>query len=167
MPYPNNPNLQQMLMQLDQDYQQKKNNILQSFLQQNNSWSAQTNTATETAPTQNVSWIFVNGLQGAKEHHVPARSTHWLMDNSDAVFYVKSSDEFGAPKEFKAYKFTELDIAPPVEAPQAQIDTSKFISRDEFDELKAKIDQLATALVPVQKKPAGKAKDVKEESDNG
>lgn len=171
MPYPNNPNLQQMLMQIDQESAQKKANLMQSFYaQQNaqNTWNPTTPTpAPASTPVQNVQWIPVNGLQGAKEHQVPANATHWLMDSNDSVFYVKAADEFGVSKQFKAYRFEEVEIAPAVEAPQAQIDTSKFISRDEFDELKAKIDQLATAPVPVQKKPAGKAKDVKEESDNG
>ena len=170
MSFPNNPNLQRAMVQLDQEYAQKKANLLHDFYSQQSAQSTWNNptvatTAPASTPVQNVQWIPVNGLQGAKEHQVPANSTHWLMDSNDSVFYVKSADEFGVSKQFKAYRFEEVDIAPAVETPQAQIDTSKFIGRDEFEELKAKIDQLAAA--PVQKKPAGKAKDVKEESDNG
>lgn len=161
--------LQQGIMQLDQEYAQRKASLIQNFYsQQTNGWNAAGTPApapVTTTPIQNVSWITVNGIQGAKEHQVPANTTHWLMDSNDSVFYVKSADEFGVSKQFKAYRFEEVNIAPAVETVQTQqIDTSMFISREEFDELKEKIDQLATA----PKKPSGKStKEVKEDTDNG
>lgn len=169
MAYPTNPTLQQNLMQLEQEYAAKRNSLMQSFYaQQNNGWAtpAQPVTAPPPAPVQNVSWIPVNGLQGAKEHQVPANATHWLMDSNDSVFYVKSADEFGVSKQMKAFRFSEMDLtAPPVSNAPELIDTSMYVQRSEFDELKAKIDQLTSATVnSTSRKPA---KTAKEDVDNG
>lgn len=158
----NNPTLQQRMMQLEQEYAQQKANLMQNYLsQQNGAWGNMTPSVTTPAPapSQNVAWITVNGLQGAKEHQVPANATHWLMDSNESVFYVKSADEFGVSKQMKAFRFAEMDLSSN-DAPAEQIDTSMYVRRDEFDELKAKIEQMA-------KKPIKTAKEVKEGSDNG
>ena len=168
MPYPNNPNLQQMLMQLDQDYQQKKNSILQSFLsQQNNSWN--TSTATQTTapitPTQNVNWIQVSGVDGAKNQIVQPGQTAWMMDNNAPYFYVKSVDAVGSC-DFRTFHFSEVIDAPAEQQTtqqtvQPQIDLSQYVQRAEFDELKERLDQLTTT----QKKTPTKAN--KGVEDNG
>lgn len=148
--YPNNTMLNQQMAQLEQEFLQKKQNLMQSFYaqnqQQNNYQNTQQPTQPQPVPTssQNVNWIQVNGLQGAKEHQVPANSTHWLMDSTEDAFYVKSSDEFGVIKAFKGYRFTEI---PPNElsgVPEA-VDMSQYVSRDDFNELKAMIEQLTNA----------------------
>lgn len=164
--YPNNPMLNQQMAQLDQEYAQKKANIMQNFYsqQQGGNWSQQSaqQPVQQSAPvqTQNVNWIQVNGLQGAKEHQVPANATHWLMDSTEDAFYVKSSDEFGVTKAFKGYKFSEIPQQELSGIPE-QVDMSKYVSKDEFDELKAMLEQMNNAL---QKRPQ---KGNKEVVDNG
>ena len=165
MPYPNNPNLQQMLMQLDQDYQQKKNSILQSFLsQQNNSWNTPTATQTVTpiTPTQNVNWIQVSGVDGAKNQIVQPGQTAWMMDNNAPYFYVKSVDNVGSC-DFRIFQFSEVvaDVVAEQQPVQPQIDLSQYVQRVEFDELKERLDQLTTT----QKKAPTKAN--KGVEDNG
>lgn len=165
MPYPNNPNLQQMLMQLDQDYQQKKNSILQSFLsQQNNSWNTPTATQTTTpiTPTQNVNWIQVSGVDGAKNQIVQPGQTAWMMDNNAPYFYVKSVDNVGSC-DFRIFQFSEVvaDVVAEQPTTQPQIDLSQYVQRAEFDELKERLDQLTTT----QKKQPTKAN--KGVEDNG
>lgn len=150
--YPN-PMLQQQMAQLDQEYALKKASIMQNFYNQpqpqNNNWNQQSaqQPAQQSAPlqTQNVNWIQVNGLQGAKEHQVPANATHWLMDNTEDAFYVKASDEFGVTKAFKGYRFTEIPQQELSGVPES-IDMSKYVSKDEFDELKAMLEQMNNAL---------------------
>jgi hypothetical protein len=88
---------------------------------------------------QNVNWIPVSGIQGARDHIVQPNQTAWMMDNNEPVFYVKKADSFGTT-EFKAYRFEEITDAP--QAPQ--INSAQFVTRAEFDELKAKIDKLST-----------------------
>ena len=157
--------LQQGLMQLEQEYARKKADLIQSMCSpQNTSWGgvpAPANQSPAPAPAQNVSWITVNGVQGAKEHIVPANGTHWLMDSSDSIFYIKSSDEFGVSKQMKAFRFEEIDLsslaAPTAPAPEP-IDTSMYVQRAEFDKLKEKIEQLTSKK---------SAKAVKEDAENG
>ena len=162
-----NPMLNQQMAQLEQEYAQKKANVMQSFYQsqQNNNWSNQSaNTQVQTqstpVPTQNVTWIQVNGLQGAKEHQVPANATHLLMDSTEDIFYVKSSDEFGVIKSFRGYRFAEIPQQE-LSGISEQVDMSKYVSKDEFDELKAMIAQMTNAH---QKRPQ---KGNKEVVDNG
>ena len=164
-----NPALNQQMAQLDQEYAQRKANIMQSFYnqsQQQGNWNnqnanTQTTQPTPTIPTttQNVNWIHVNGLQGAKEHQVPANATHWLMDSTEDAFYVKASDEFGVTKAFRGYRFTEIPTQELSGIPES-VDMSKYVSKDEFDELKAQLAQLTAT----QKKQPAKGK---EAVDNG
>lgn len=149
-----NPMLNQQIAQLDQEYAQKKANLMQNFFQaqQNNNWNNQNlnmQSQAQSAPaqTQNVTWIPVNGLQGAKEHQVPANATHWLMDSTEDSFYVKASDEFGVIKSFKGYRFSEIPQQELSGIPES-VDMSKYVSKDEFDALKAQLEQ----LISVQKK---------------
>lgn len=159
MNYPNNPSLQQSLLQIDQEAAQKKASLMQNFYsQQNNMWGSTPAPTSAQTPTQNVSWITVNGLQGAKDHQVPANGTHWMMDSNDSVFYVKSADEFGASKQLKAFRFSEIEIPQENEVVRS-VNMDGYVSREEFENLKEKIDQIADELT--KKEPT-----VKEESSN-
>ena len=165
--YPNNPMLNQQMAQLEQEFAQRKANLMQSFYNQpqGGNWgqqNAQAQTQPPTAPTatQNVTWIQVPGLQGAKEHQVPANATHWLMDNTEDIFYVKSTDEFGVIKSFKGYRFTEIPQQELSGVPES-VDMSQYVSKKDFDELKEMITQLTTT----QKKQPVKGN--KENVDNG
>jgi hypothetical protein len=112
-----------------------------------------------TTPQQNVTWIPVSGVQGAKDHIVQPGMTAWLMDNNESKFYVKSADNLGVTT-LKAFRFTEIGLEQS-QIPQAQIDPAQYVSRQEFDELKAKLEELTTAQT---KRPAKANKEV---SDNG
>lgn len=161
--YSTNPALQQRMMQLDQKYAQEKANIMQSFYnQQNTGWGQPTAQALVQQPaqqaTQNVNWIQVNGIDGAKNQIVQQGCTAWMMDNNAPYFYVKSVDNVGS-STFRIFQFSEM--AETVPEPQPQIDPSQYVQRDEFDELKAQLEQLTTN----NKKPPVKAN--KEVVDNG
>lgn len=165
MPYPNNPNLQQMLMQIDQESAQKKANLMQSFYaQQNNMWNTQgaPQTTTQITPTQNVNWIQVSGVDGAKNQIVQPGQTAWMMDNNAPYFYVKSVDNVGSC-DFRIFQFSEVvaDVVAEQQPAQPQIDLSQYVQRAEFDELKERLDQLTTT----QKKAPAKAN--KGVEDNG
>jgi hypothetical protein len=92
-----------------------------------------------SVPMQNVTWIPVSGVQGAKDHIVQPGMTAWLMDNNDTIFYVKASDNLGVTT-LKAYRFAEISM----DAPQAQsaVDPAQFVSREEFEQLKNQIEQM-------------------------
>lgn len=120
-----NLNAQQRLQQMEQQYPQ--------FAQQG-----------VQPPPQNVSWIPVSGVQGAKDHIVQPGQTVWMMDNNAPVFYVKSADNMGT-STFRAYRFEEIQPDAPQQA-QNHIDMSEYVKRDEFDKLKETLNSIEMAM---------------------
>lgn len=87
------------------------------------------------APTSNVNWIQVAGIEGARNQIVQPGHTAWMMDNNSPVFYVKSVDGMGSAT-FKVFQFVE--IAPETLNPaQNQNNTPNpyYVTRAEFDAL--------------------------------
>lgn len=158
-----NPMLNQQMAQLDQEYAQKKANIMQNFYsqQQGGNWNQQNTQASQQQSSgQNVNWIYVSGVDGAKNQIVQPGQTAWMMDNNDPYFYVKSVDGVGS-STFRIFQFAEVADVASEQPAQPQIDMSQYVQRSEFDELKAQLEQLTTA----QKKQPVKAN--KEATDNG
>lgn len=155
--YSNDPMLNQQMNQLEQEYAQKKANLMQSFYaqQQQNTWNHQApvqQTTQAPAPSQNVNWIQVSGIDGAKNQIVQPGQTAWMMDNNQPYFYVKSVDGVGS-STFRIFQFAEVADVPQEQEEQPQIDLSGYVQRDEFDQLKAKFEQLTN----VQNKQPAKA----------
>ncbi len=143
------PTYNQQMAQLDQEYARKKADLMQNYYRQ-------PVPAITQPPKQNVNWIQVSGVEGARNHIVQPGNEAWLMDNNAPYFYVKSVDGVGQCT-FRIFHFDEVAD---VEKEQAtQIDPSLYVQRGEFDELKARFDHFAE----VGKKVSAKAK----ESDNG
>ena len=161
-----NPTLQQQMAQLEQEFAQRKASIVQNFYAQNqpqnNGWGQQNMPAQQSQPTQqsqNVNWVYVSGMDGAKNQIVQPGQTVWMMDNNDPYFYVKAVDNVGS-STFRIFQFSEVqEVAP--EQPTQQIDLSDYVPRGEFDALKEQVEQLTTA----QKKSLTKAN--KGVEDNG
>lgn len=142
MAFSTNPALNQQMAQLEQEYMQRRNELMQSFYnQQNNNWNQQNN---QTAPTQNVNWIQVSGIEGAKSQIVQQGHTAWMMDNNAPYFYVKSVDNVGSCT-FRIFQFTEVQEIAQEQPEQPQIDMSEYVQRGEFEQLKAMIEQLTNA----------------------
>lgn len=156
--YPNDPMLNQQMAQLEQEYMQKKSNLMQSFYAQNQPQNYQ-QPAQATAPTQNVNWIQVNGIDGAKNQIVQPGQTAWMMDNNQPYFYVKSVDGVGS-SSFRIFQFSEVQDVAQEQTAQPTIDLSQYVHRDEFEQLKAMVEQSSTT----QKKQPVKGK---EAVDNG
>lgn len=91
-------------------------------------------TQTQQAPTQNVNWIPVNGIEGAKNHIVGRNETAWLMDNNDSKFYVKTADNLGVTT-LKAYKFAEITVEEGKNVSKDEIDMTKYVTRTELEEI--------------------------------
>ena len=90
------------------------------------------------APAQNVNWIQVAGIEGAKNQIVQPGQTAWMMDNNSPVFYVKSVDGMGSAT-FKAFRFEE--ISPDCMAPQPQQAQPNYVTRAEFVDLLRKLGE--------------------------
>lgn len=102
----------------------------------------------QSAPQSNVSWIYVNGAAGAREHIVQPGQTAWMMDNNDPIIHVKAVDGMGTAT-LKSFRLTEIDPqqqAQPVAPPPPQIDTSRFATKDDLKAVADKLQQLETAL---------------------
>lgn len=93
-------------------------------------------------PQQNNSnMIWVQGESGAKAFPVGPGANQVLFDSEKQVFYIKSVDTSGMPQPLRIFSYSECneaDVRP-------EIDTSMFITRDEFNEAIAKLNK------PIQK----------------
>lgn len=152
MSFLNNPALSQQMAQLEQEYAQRKANLMQSFYsqQQGGNWGQKDAQSTQQQSTgQNVNWIYVSGIDGAKNQIVQPGQTAWMMDNNEPYFYVKSVDGVGS-STFRIFQFTEVQEITPEQTAQPQIDLSQYVHRDEFENLKAQLEQLTN---PQKKQP--------------
>lgn len=81
---------------------------------------------------------WVQGEAGAKSHPVNPGETAMLMDSEESVFYLKTVDASGMPLPLRVFDYTERTQNTPTaqnapsEAPKG-IDTSNFITREEFN----------------------------------
>lgn len=92
--------------------------------------------------TQNVNWIPVTGVEGAKNQIVQPGETLWMMDNNAPYFYVKSVDNFGSPS-FKACRFEEVPVDMLVSTHDIpKVQTQDYVTREEFNALLTRLGEL-------------------------
>lgn len=85
--------------------------------------------------------LWVCGEAGAKAWSVAQGQSVMLMDSENPVLYLKSADMSGVPS-MRIFDLVERNNAKPARAPAPavqQIDTSQFVTRKEFEELRASI----------------------------
>ena len=87
--------------------------------------------------------IWVSGEAGAKSYLVAPGNTVMLLDAENSVFYLKSADASGMPLPLRIFDYKERSAMPsqPVGGSVSgeKINTEEFVTRKEFDELKASI----------------------------
>lgn len=94
------------------------------------------------APTSNVNWIQVAGIEGARNQIVQPGHTAWMMDNNSPVFYVKSVDGMGSAT-FKMFQFMEIQPETPRMAEnQNNSANGDYVTRKEFDALLKRLGEL-------------------------
>lgn len=93
----------------------------------------------------NVSWIYVNGVQGARDHIVQPGQTAWMMDNNDPMIHVKAVDSMGTAT-LKSFRLIEIDPQQAQQQTTPQIDVSQFATKDEIKAVSDKLTQLENAL---------------------
>ena len=107
--------------------------------------------------------IWVSGEAGAKSYLVAPGNTVMLLDAENSVFYLKSADASGMPLPLRIFDYKERTTT----AQQAfggvvtgeTVNLDNFVTRKEFDELKASI-----ASQPASKKTKNNLTEV---ADNG
>ena len=90
-------------------------------------------------PQQPAPIIWVQGEEGAKAYMVAAGNSVLLMDSENSVFYIKSTDASGMPQPLRVFDYTERSEQAP-QKPETVDD--KFVTREEFDALRARFDAL-------------------------
>lgn len=83
--------------------------------------------------------ISVNSFDEAKNYPVLFNTSEILMDNNRDVFYVKSVDGMGK-YTISTYKFEQIENERP-------LSPENFVTRQQFDDLSTKLDQMMNFLV--------------------
>ena len=98
----------------------------------------------QAQPAQQSSQIiWVSGEAGAKSYLVAPGNTVMLLDAENSVFYLKSADASGMPLPLRIFDYkertttTQQAFGGSVAAETVNLDN--FVTRKEFDELKASI----------------------------
>lgn len=82
--------------------------------------------------------ISVNGFEEAKNYPVMFNTSEILMDNNRDVFYVKAVDGMGKYR-ISTYSFQQIENEKP-------LTSENFVTREQFNTLSDKIDQLINNL---------------------
>ena len=120
-------------------------NLAQLRMNANQMQNAVTSQPAPQQPMQQQSSqiIWVSGEAGAKSYLVAPGNTVMLLDAENSVFYLKSADASGMPLPLRIFDYKERTTT----AQQAfggsvtaeSVNLDNFVTRKEFDELKASI----------------------------
>ena len=107
-----------------------------------------------------INWV--SGESGAKSWIVGRGESVLLMDSESQCFYLKSADASGMPLPLRVFDYTErTHNAPQVSQSVLNQSGDNFITRNEFDDLKSKYEELERQ-VKSSNKPAVRKKEVTE-----
>ena len=92
-------------------------------------------------PTTDNGILWVQGEAGAKSWAVAPGKSVMLMDSESNTFYIKSSDNSGMPMPLRIFDYRERTTqqTQPQVAQHVEVDTSKFVTRDEFNKRLAEL----------------------------
>lgn len=96
-------------------------------------------------PQNGIQWV--QGEAGAKSYLVAAGNTVMLMDSETQRFYIKSTDANGMPHPLDVYEYRRVsETQTPANVPT--------ITREEYDALGAKINELSEKVNRLEAKGA-------------
>lgn len=102
--------------------------------------------------------VWVQGEAGAKAYLVAPGASVMLMDSEKNTFYLKSSDQSGMPMPLRIFDYTERTSNDKLQNPSE----NEYVTRKEFEDLTARIEDLSKKETTKSKKPP-----LKEEPNNG
>ena len=82
-----------------------------------------------------------HGSAGAGYFWVAPGGTAYIFDLDAQKFYVKTVDEVGRPYPLETYEYEKV-----VEEPPRPIDSSSFVSKDEFETLQQNVSTMTETL---------------------
>ena len=111
-----------------------------NFNQYNNGYSGYTppmqNFVPTPPPQPDTSIIWVQGEGGAKAYPVQNGKSVVLFDSESEHFFIKTVDASGMPQPLRIFSYSETNGT---DMRSNEIDTSQFITRDEFEEALEKL----------------------------
>lgn len=138
--YGSQPPMPDNLAQLRMNANQMQNAVVQPPM------PSQTMQAQPAQQSSQIIWV--SGEAGAKSYLVAPGNTVMLLDAENSVFYLKSADASGMPLPLRIFDYKERQNAPTSDFKAPTSDFSglddKFVTRKEFDELKASIASQTT-----------------------
>lgn len=91
-----------------------------------------------------INIVYVNGYEAAKDVILQPNQRVWIMNNNSNEFYIKTSDSMGV-STLECYEFQKIDKSAKEDSILSK--SVDYIKRDEFDELKTKIEALEKSIV--------------------
>lgn len=88
---------------------------------------------------QNNRLIWVQGIEAMKSYPVQPGQSVLLMDSESNCFGIKTVDTSGMPLPLRVFDYKERTGQQTHPAPAPQVDTSVFITREEFESRIAEI----------------------------
>lgn len=99
----------------------------------------------QNVPTNSIVWV--QGEAGAKAYPVIAGGSAILMDSEKNCFYIKSTDHSGMPMPLRIFNYTEItQNNTNNNTIQNNIDTSNFVTQEQFNKLQNELDRLTDQL---------------------
>ena len=77
--------------------------------------------------------VWVQGIEGAKSHFVSPGQSALLMDSESNSFFIKTADASGMPMPLRVFDYKERNAQPAQPPTVAAVDTSGFVTREEFE----------------------------------
>ena len=107
-------------------------------------------------PQTNQGILWVQGEAGAKSYLVAPSTSILLMDSENEYFYIKITDAAGMPT-LRTFEYKEIVNGQKKESAPAENLDEKYVTRNEYQDLKAKYDELY-GLLESSTAPSGKGK---------
>ena len=99
-----------------------------------------------------TSIIWVQGESGAKAYPVQNGKSVVLFDSESEHFFIKTADAGGMPQPLRIFSYSETNE----NEIKSVIDTSNFITREEFSKLADKLEKLENKQLTYQRKEGQK-----------
>ena len=100
--------------------------------------------------------LWVQGEAGAKSYLVAPNTSVLLMGSENSNFYIKTTDAAGMPM-LRTFAYKEVVLGSQEPQKQAEINLDdKYVTRQEYDDLRGKYEELYSYLETVTKPEGGK-----------
>lgn len=96
-------------------------------------------------PMNGGTFYFVNSQKEVEDWIVGAGQTVFFFDRNNSVFYIKSVAQNGLSQPVEVYDYSQRITSPEGSEIDANINMDKYITRDEFEALKAELEAIKGA----------------------